>query len=348
MENFDILQHTPVSNSAVGAEILLLDRGDEVRENLEGLLSEAGFMVTATDDAERAMTLVGAKHFTLAILDLDTPSREAGLDLAAKVRVEAPATRLLMLTERKTFDRAVGAYRAGAAGIFPRGEAGLSDLFEAIVGQVEKDVGIDQRADLIQELLSFLEEFLRCLMQVGRRALRAEEKAGIREPFKGDTECILVVVDDNPKTGPGLQNSLGKGKFRVINCATGGEALDVVSQHRFHIALIKQSLPDLDGSMVARSILDMKSGATVLTFSERGEEPSSVTLVEDNKTTPLIPKLDNAGQLITELNELRKGIFAKKKERIYLDGFRADYYDLLKQYVALRRKLTTLLQDVQS
>ena len=348
MENFDILQHTPVSNSAVGAEILLLDREDEARENLESLLNEAGFMVTATTDAERAMTLVKKKHFTLAILDIDTPSRKAGLDLATKVRAEAPATRLLMLTERKTFDRAVAAYRAGAAGIFPRGEDGLSDLFEAIVGQVEKDVGIEQRADLIKELLAFMEVFLRCLMQVGRRALRGEEKAGMREPIKGDTECIMVVVDDNPKTGPGLQKALGKDKFRVINCQTGGEALDVVSQHRFHIAMIKQNLPDLEGSMVAHSVLDMKTGATVLTFSERGEEPSSVTLVEEGKTTPLIPKLDKAEQLVTELQGLRKGIFARQKERIYLDTFRAEYYDLLKQYVSLRRKLTALIQDDQS
>ncbi len=350
MENFDILQHTPVSESAVGAEILLLDREDEVRDSLEGLLTEAGFVVTATTDADLAISLVQEKHFTLAILDLDTPSREAGFAITSQVRELAPATRLLVLTERKTFDRAVGAYRAGAAGVFPRGEDGFPDLFEAIVGQVEKDVGLEQRANLIRELLAFLEVFLRSLMQVGRRALRAEEKAGIRDPFKGETECIIVVVDDNPQTGPGIQKALGKkGAFRVINCQTGGEALDVVSQHRFHIAMIKESLPDLHGSMVANSILDMKTGATVLTFADRGEDPGSVTLVaEGGKTSVLIPKLERAAQLMDELKELRRGILGKQKERAYLDEFRADYYDLLKQYVALRRKLTTLLQDDQS
>ena len=350
MENFDILQHTPVSTSAVGAEILLLDQDDEIRASLEGLLEEAGFVVTCTTDAELALSLVRDKHFTLAILDLDTPSREAGFEITARVRELAPATRLLVLTERKTFDRAVGAYRAGAAGVFPRGEDGFPELFEAIVGQVEKDVGLEQRVNLIRELLAFLEVFLRSLMQVGRRALHAEEKAGIREPFKGEAECIIVVVDDNPNTGPGIQKALGKnGSFRVINCQTGGEALDVVSQHRFHIALIKQNLPDLDGSMVANSILDMKTGATVLTFSDLGDEPGSVIQVaEGGKTSTLIPKLERAAQLTDELQELRRLIINKQKERAYLDDFRADYYDLLKHYVALRRKLTTLIQDDQS
>ncbi len=344
METFDILQQTPVSDSAVGAEILLLDRDEESRKSLEALLTEAGFAVTAIGDAHRARTLVQEKHFTVAIVDFDTPSRNGGTAVVQEIRDAAPITRVVMLTERKTFDRAVAAFQAGASGIYPKNDDTLPGLFEAVVLQVERDVGIEQRGELLRELLEFMELFLRSLMQVGRRALRAEEKAGIRQPEAADSECIMVVVDENPKTGPGLQKALGSsGAFRVISCLTGGEALDVVSQHRFHIALIKQNLPDLDGTMVAKNVVDMKTGAVVLTFTEDGDEPGSVTLVDEDRSESFIEKLERGGQLVGKLVELRQGLMAKQKERRYLEAFRADYMDLLKQYVTLRRKLTALL-----
>lgn len=342
METFDILQQTPVSESAVGAEILLLDRDDATRAALEALLAEAGFIVTALGDDQRALTLVQEKFFTVAILDYDTPGRRRGLDMVGQVLKASPVTRVVMLSERKTFDRAVAAFQANAKGIYPKGEDALPELFEAVVVQVERDVSLEKRGALIQELLDFLESFLRHLMQAGRRALRAEERAGIRQPEAGDEQCVLVVVDNNAKTGPGLQKALGEAAFEVVSCLTGGEALDVVSQRPFHLALIKQDLPDLEGSMVARSVLDMKTGATVLTFSDSGDTPGTVTLMEKGRSTPLIEKLERGAQLVEKLKELRQEILARRKERRYLDAFRDDYIDLLKQYVLLRRKLTAL------
>src|SRR5512138_2894608 len=97
-----------------GIEILVIDADPTVQGGLKSLLTDQGFVVTATGNVTEALELVQVKYFAVALCDLDTPTSEAGLKVVQSIRESSPATTTLVLSPRKAYDAAVAAHRAGA------------------------------------------------------------------------------------------------------------------------------------------------------------------------------------------------------------------------------------------
>ena len=66
-------------NLLVGVEVLVLDTDTRVHAGIEQLLSEASLHVTCVTEPERALALVDRQFFSVALVDIDTPTPRAGI-----------------------------------------------------------------------------------------------------------------------------------------------------------------------------------------------------------------------------------------------------------------------------
>jgi hypothetical protein len=122
--------------------------------------------------------------------------------------------------------------------------------------------------------------------------------------------------------------------------STGGEALDVVGRKRFQIALVKDALPDLPGSMVVRTIKGQSPETIVLLFSSPvGGRAGSVQVIETSRVIEWLPSFTQPRQIADRLDEVRDAFVATTRERKYLSAFRQQHFELLKRYAELKQKL---------
>lgn len=83
-------------------KILVVDDLPDWRATLSGLLADEGYEVQVADSSASALNLLGAYRFDLAVVDirLDESDEEntEGLDLAAKIKQQWPATKVVIIT----------------------------------------------------------------------------------------------------------------------------------------------------------------------------------------------------------------------------------------------------------
>src|SRR5438270_2948272 len=177
---------------ADGQEVLVVDGDEKVQRGLAQLLSENGLVPTVVSDPARARELLRDKYFAVALVDLDTPQPNAGLDLVRWLREHAPSTSAVVMASRKVFEAAVLAFRAGAADIVVKAPDQVQYLRQRVVEVaqgVQKSITDDK---LIQEVLGVHEDFLRRLMDQSRRAAELEEQlGGGSHPDANDEVCML-------------------------------------------------------------------------------------------------------------------------------------------------------------
>jgi len=330
-----------------GTEVLLFDGDARVRAGFRKLLGSSGVVVTATDDRDHALVLAKEKFFAVAVVDLDTPEIGAGLQLMSALKERSASTLVVLLAARQTFSVAVEAFRSGASDVIAKSPDNVKYLTEVVVKLCAKGNKDDQRDRLLAKTMVIHEEFLKRLMDASRRATQAEERFSESNEDLDLRECVVLVVDDNASTASGLRRALGESEgYQVVSLQTGGEALDYAGRSRFQLALVKDGLPDLPSSMVARSVRAESEEGIVLLFSHpSGGKPGRADIIETSQSIELIPDLNSGSQLVEQIHELRKAFVAKARERRYLQTFRRDHYDFLRRYAELRQKLGSLLSD---
>ena len=348
--NDDVLgqerQHESGSDELLtGAEVLLVDSDARVRDGFRKLLGTVGLIVTATEDRAMAIELASEKHFAVAIVDVDSPEPNAGYALMEVLAEKSPATAVVLLTARQTFSAAVEGFRRGAADVVAKAPENVQYLSDTVIRHCRERRRSSERDALLATVLDIHEEFLQRLMDASKAKVEAEERHSGHSTLVGAGECVVLVVDQNPNTAEGLQRQLGAG-YRIAAVQTGGEALDFVGQQAVQLVLVTDELPDLPGSMVAKSVRAEANEAIVLLFSHPdGDRPGRADIVELTRSIELLPELKDGAQLVEQIHELRQAVVAKGKERHYLQAFRRDHYDFLRRYVELRQRLSAQLAD---
>lgn len=328
------------------AEVLLLDRDEAERERLAGLLEAAKILVTPTDDERRALQLARDKHFAVILLDADTPQVDAGLEQLPLFVAAAPASSVVLLAQRPAFKTATEGFRKGAADVVSKTSDNTQYLMDRVVGLCLEAQRAQQRDKLLTDTLKLHDLFLRQLMEAHRRAEEAEERASGQVRSGLLEECVILVADSNTRTAPGLQQALGSG-FRCASALNGGEALDHAGSQTFHIALINDALPDLSGTMVAKTLRSQSGDFIVLLFAHPGREPGYVSIVEAEQTFELVPQLTSPAPLVERIRELRNAYAAKQREKKYVQSFRQTHGDFIRQYVEVRQQIQKLMPEGQ-
>lgn len=93
--------------------ILLVEDDPEQLEPLQGVLSEAGYLVDGVEDGETAQWLLSKKEYDLLILDWMLPTI-SGLSLCRQYRLLGKTAPVLMLTAKDTTPDKVTGLDAGA------------------------------------------------------------------------------------------------------------------------------------------------------------------------------------------------------------------------------------------
>ena len=101
-----------------GANLLVVDDDDRIRDLLKRYLNNNGFNITTAKDALEARKLVDLIEFDLIILDVMMPG-EDGISLTAAIRLER-VTPILLLTARGEPSDRISGLSAGADDYLPK------------------------------------------------------------------------------------------------------------------------------------------------------------------------------------------------------------------------------------
>jgi DNA-binding response OmpR family regulator len=320
----------------VGAEVLVVDKDDQVQKGMTQLLSAASLHVTCAGTPEAALELMRKKFFSVAVIDLDTPTPGAGLETIAAAKELSPTTMVVMLTPRKAFDDTVKGIRAGAVDIVWKSPESVKYLMDRVLDAAGRSVGKREVNTILAEVRDTYDDFLKRFTDAEKRALDAA--GGISDQSLGDVRVLVVAPDAS------LKDALAAAApgFHFELASSGGAALDRCGSAKFHLAMVAEMLPDLPGSMVVRSIKTQSSETLVMQYSGPGPG-GKVELVETRRTIPVIPEFTDPMQLADRLDELAEAFRAKARERRYTQAFRERHYDFLRRYVELKLKIDRAL-----
>ncbi len=94
-------------------KILIVDDEESIREFLEIMLVQEGYLVSTAKDGKEAMEMVDKKSYDLIISDLQMP-HVSGMQLLEHIKSHYPATVFLLITAFGTTDTAIEAMKKGA------------------------------------------------------------------------------------------------------------------------------------------------------------------------------------------------------------------------------------------
>jgi DNA-binding NtrC family response regulator len=324
-----------------GAEVLIVDSDPTVQKGLEKILGPRGLPVTLAATDEKALELVSTKVFGVVVVDLDTPTLNAGLQLVEKVRERSPTSLVIVLASRKSFDAAVSAFRVGANDVVLKAPDQVDYLTARIFDAAGDWVTRHKTKVLLGEIRDALEEFLRRFMEAERRATDLEDQVTGRATGRTDVdeEVRMLFVDSDDRLFKALART-AKGANLTL-AQTGGEALDYFAKGAYQIALVGPTLPDLPSSLIMKTLKAQAPETTVIAYEPNGR----LDIVEQSRAISIVPKFTAAAQLAERLDELADAHRAKLKERRYLAAFRERHYEFLRKLSDLRKKIERAIED---
>ena len=332
-------------HTLIGVEVLVLDGDANVQAGMSRLLSEANLHVTAVASPDQAIALVEKAFFSVALIDIDTPSPSAGIATIEKIHKMSPTTMIIAMTPRRSFDDSVHAVRAGAVDLILKAPESVAYLKERVLDAAGRSVGKREVDSVLGEIKRVYDEFLQRFMDTERRAIDLDDKVAGRDANRmvqlGDLRVLVVdEVED-------LYGAITKAKLKGFTfdyASSGGEGLDRISSGTWHYAMIAEDMSDLPGRTVARTIRNQHPDTVVLTF--RGpSENGQVSLIEQNGARTIVKPFTEAKQLLARMDELSEAWKAKARERRYTQAFRERHYDFLRRYVELKTKIERALND---
>ncbi|MCG5055480.1 MAG: response regulator [Myxococcales bacterium] len=337
-------------NPWTGQEVLIVDQDERVLRGLEKLFRDIDMLVTGLSDVERAKDQLSNKFFPVALIDLDTPGPDKGLELLAFAKEKSPVTNLIVMSGRRTFEAASTAFRAGALDVVPKSQDAVLYLRDRVIRACQEIEAKTDTQRLLTQLGEVHEDFLREMMDLSRRLVDLEDRLLSREQGSSPSmheigNIPVLLVDDDASLFGALERLLPAEKgWRIRIAQSGGEALDAASQAPPRIAVIKESLPDLPSSMVVKTIRNASPEVMVLLFTPpAGATVGEVKVVESSRLITLVPSFTDPTQLASSLEEVREAIKQKGKERRYLKVFRRDHLEFINRYNRLRTRLQTQL-----
>ncbi len=96
-----------------GSRILLVDDETVFTDNMTRLLTTRGYLVTAVDNGEAALQILGEKDFDVIVLDLKMPGMD-GITTLKEIGKQGLFAQTLILTGHGSIDTALEAVKLGA------------------------------------------------------------------------------------------------------------------------------------------------------------------------------------------------------------------------------------------
>jgi DNA-binding NtrC family response regulator len=321
----------------IGAEVLIIDKDESVREGVASLAGQAKMHATGFGDPADAWAALRERFFSVVVVDLDTPDPNAGLETVTSVRMISPTSSIIVLTPRKSYEGAVEVVRAGALDVVHKSPVSVDYLRARLIYAA----GLSQQKRTLDATLAEAsathENFLQLLMKAEREVTDLKDKVAQRDLSVVGEELRILVVDRNNEFAKELQELAPRG-YSVEHAQSGGEALDRGSNTKFHFGLVSPDLPDLPQSMVMRSLKGQNEEMVALTFRGPGEG-GSLEIADGGAGVTVIGEFGKTQQLVDRLPDLAEAFHAKERQRRYTQAFREKHYDFVRKFVSLKEKL---------
>jgi DNA-binding NtrC family response regulator len=303
--------------------------------------------VTTLCSLDRARDQILNRFVNVFLCDLETPDQATAIEFIRFVREKSPQTAVIAMSRRVNFESIAPAFRAGAVDVIPKAREHVHDLRERVLKAVEDLRAVQSREQLLNEFVETNDELLRKLMDVSRQAIDLEDKllereGGTSSAASGLGALHLLVVDDRADLAAELARELPEDKgWRVQHAQTGGEALDSATQIPPQVVVAKESLPDLTGTMVVKTIKANVPGLVAMLFTPPSDaRPGEVKVVDQSRLHTLIPNFSKPADLVAQLAEVRDAMRRKARERRYVKIFQNQNLDLLQRCHRLKQRLS--------
>jgi DNA-binding NtrC family response regulator len=339
--------YRPTTSGAhlVGVEVLVLDGDQRVHVGIEQLLAEALLHVTCVDDPARAETLVDRQFFSVALVDIDTPTPRAGIATIRAIKHKSPTSMVIALTPRRSYDDAVDAVRAGAIDLILKAPESVAYLKERVIDAAGRSVGRREVDSVLDDVRGVHEDFLQRFMDAERRAIDLADKLAGRDRTRIDhLDELRVLIIDAADDLVAAATAAAPAGFAFVHATSGGEGLDRTSSGGFHYAMVAETITDLPATTVARTIRNQHPDTVVLSFLGPAGD-GRVDLVETHGVRSLIRPFHDPQQLLDRLDELAEAWRIKARERRYAQAFREKHFDFLRRYVELKTKIERAMHD---
>lgn len=326
---------------AKGDELLIADSNERDREGLRKLFNGQGYVCTCVKDMDEARHLVQQKFFPAAVLDLDFDVANGGIELARIIREKSKPTSIVLLTGRRSFEAAVDALRLGVSDIVNKRPDQVAQLNSAVGLAVDRYRAGDKGGSLMREVRAVLDESFKIMLAMGRKIYDDNSPTGQSVSGAGATmKPTILVIDEDQKFLQELATLLANKPWEVSVELSGGSGLDRASTFQFQIVAVREQLVDLPGQMVIKSAQGQHGKALGVLYSAQGE--GRIERYESGRVTSVEQSFGGAPHLVKVLEQMVDDLSAIRRERRYLQAFRADHPDFLKRYAELKVRIDSL------
>lgn len=326
---------------AKGDELLIADSNERDREGLRKLFNGEGYVCTCVKDMDEARRLVQQKFFPAAVLDLDFDVPNGGIELARIIREKSKPTSIVLLTGRKSFEAAVDALRLGVSDIVNKRADQVAHLSGAVSVAVDRYRSGDKEGSLLREVRSVLDDAFKIMLTMGRKVYDDASPTGQSVGGASNTmKPTILLIDEDQKFLQELAGLLANKPWEVSVELSGGSGLDRASTFQFQIVAVREQLVDLPGQMVIKSAQGQNSKALGVLYSTQGG--GRIERYEGGRVTQADQPFKGAAHLVQTLEQLVDDLSAIRRERRYLQAFRADHPDFLKRYAELKVRIDSL------
>ena len=108
-------------------ELLIVDDEEEIRDTLDRYFGRFGYEVELAANGKEALRVLERRAMRVVISDISMPVMD-GIDLLTQVRAHYPMTRVIMITEYVTLDKALACMRNHADTCIMKPLADLDEL----------------------------------------------------------------------------------------------------------------------------------------------------------------------------------------------------------------------------
>jgi DNA-binding NtrC family response regulator len=319
-----------------GAELLIADSVDRDREGLRKMFDGEGYVCTAVKDKEEAHVLVQRKFFPVAVVDLDFDKLNGGIDLARFIAEKSSPTQVILLTSRRTFEAAMEALRLGMLDIVSKHPDQIPYLSSAVRKAVDRYLAGDKDSTLLREVRSVMEDAIKIMMAMYKKAYGDESSASIAGPVM---KPMILIIDEDQQFLKEVAQQVVDTDWEVSVELSGGAGLDKASTFAFQIVAVCEELTDLPGQILIKSVQAQQKKTLGLLYSKsRGR----IDRYEEGKKTGSDEPFSNAKQLVTKLGQLVEELATMRRERRYLQAFRSEHGGFLKRYAELKVRIDSL------
>jgi DNA-binding NtrC family response regulator len=318
-----------------GEEVLIASAIASDRKALSALVERHGLVVSQVESAELGRERVAGKFFAVLIADLDLAGGSAALLEFARER--SPATQMVAVTSRKNFDGAVAAFRAGSIDVVAMRPDEMPRLDRAIELALDRYRATDAHG--LQAVIDTLDELTKLMVALGRQVYQHE----IDSLTVASTVVLNVLfVDDDTAMLQEASDLIAE--MPIVGHAeiSGGGALDKIGAMRFEIAVVKENLPDLPGSIVVSAAQQRAQECVALVYQGQGTRGGRIDRVVEGHVVETYKPFNTAAELIAQVSAVVEQETARRKERKVLQVIRNKHGDLLRRYVDAKRRLEAM------